>query len=184
MTKELTADLLRQILDYDPETGLLTWRERTPDLFSDEGTSAAKRCALWNARYAGTPAFTSRHNRGYLMGFINNRAFLTHRIIWMLVHGEQPDDVDHINGDRVDNRLANLRNVSRSVNLRNSKMRRDNTSGINGVSREGSRWAAYITVNRKRKFLGYFYTVEDAAAARKAAEVRVGGFTARHGCAA
>lgn len=184
MSGPVSVELLRQILDYNPETGALTWRERTPDLFRDGKQSASQNCASWNGRYAGAPAFTSRHPKGYLMGWINNRAYLAHRIIWMLVHGEEPDDIDHINGDRTDNRLANLRNVSRSVNLRNARMRRDNTSGVNGVSREGGRWAAYITVNRKRKFLGYFSNLEDASAARKAAEARIGGFTVRHGGAA
>lgn len=163
----LTPEKLHELLEYDPETGTLTWKCRgNPQ---------------WDARFAGKAAFTSYRN-GYKAGGIFNKMYDAHRIIWMMVHGEWPNTIDHINGVKDDNRIENLRNVTQAENCRNAKRTRNNKSGHNGVSwSKGSRkWLAQIMVNRKCIYLGRFIDIEDAIAARAAAEIEH-GFHENHG---
>ena len=162
--------LLRQLLDYDPATGLFVWREREASFFS--GKRAVQRRANWNARYAGGPALTTQTSDGYLRGKIMQLPVLAHRAAFAIIHGEWPEQVDHINGVRSDNRISNLRAANNAVNSRNQRRLDRNTSGVTGVVQVGRKWLASIMVNQKRYHLGHFDTIEDAAAARKAAEVR------------
>ena len=178
-----TPAMLHKLLTYDPDTSLLYWRTRTPDMFADGKQTAAHKCASWNARYAGTEAFISSDADGYKKGAILGKHYRAHRVIWAIVHGRWPDDnIDHINGVKSDNRLVNLRDVTTSVNMRNMVKNRANTSGICGVSwkKKNQKWVAYIVLRGRQTYLGIFDNIEDAAAARKAAEVGH-GFTARHG---
>ena len=156
-----SPELLRKLLDYDPETGLLTWKPR-PDR------------ASWNSRLAGKPALNHVNEQGYKTGILNARKYRAHRIIWKLVTGEEPPSVDHINGDPSDNRLANLRSASLSQNQRNAKLRKDNSSGHMGVSRirSSGMWIAQIRHNNKKINLGRFTRLEDAVKARNEAEKR------------
>lgn len=106
-------------------------------------------------------------------------------MIWALVHGKWPDaDLDHENGDTLDNRLENLRDVTNSVNHKNEKkkMSKNNTSGFNGVywDKQTQKWRAMIKVNFRTIQLGRFVNFEDAVSARKEANVKY-GFTDRHG---
>ena len=175
--------MLRKLLTYDPDTGLLYWRTRTPDMFAAGKQTAGHVCARWNACHAGTEAFTSVSNKGYKQGAILGKHALGHRVIWALTNGRWPDDnIDHINGVKSDNRLVNLRDVPQSVNMRNAVKRADNTSGICGVSwnKKGQKWVARIGRGGDQTFLGLFDNLEEATAARKAAEVGH-GYTARHG---
>lgn len=167
------ANLLRQLLDYDPETGVLTWRPRTPDMFRDGFRTAEGNCNLWNSRYAGSPAFTHLTNRGYLTGRIANRLYLAHRIIWKISYGDNPDTVDHIDGDTLNNRIANLRSVSFVVNARNRRMRSDNPHGHQGIYNVGHPhrpWKANIG----QRTLGCFATFDEAVSAREKAEAEMG----------
>ena len=179
----LTPAMLRKLLTYDPDTGLLYWRTRTPDMFADGKRTAAHACASWNARFSGTDALIAVTHDGYKKGKIFAKTYRAHRVIWALAHGQWPlHQIDHINGICYDNRLCNLRNVTGSVNARNAKKKCNNTSGICGVSwhKGNQKWVAQIEQRGKRVSLGYFDNIEDAAAARKSAEVG-NGFTARHG---
>jgi hypothetical protein len=99
-----------------------------------------------------------------------------------MIHGYWPDEIDHINGDRADNRLSNLREVSNIENQRNKVLPRNNKSGHIGVSwnKDSKKWMARITINYKLKQVGQFSTIEEAVAARKEAE-RKFGFSERHG---
>lgn len=157
---------LRDILDYDPETGLLTWKFRP-----EHPTN-------WNNRYAGKTAFSYRSTRGYYIGAINGTTFRAHRVIWKWVHGTDPVEVDHINGDHGDNRQINLRSVNHAENMKNQKMRNTNTSGITGVRREkgSSKWRATIG----KAHIGYFDKLADAVRARQE-RARAMGFSPRHG---
>lgn len=178
-----TPAMLRKLLTYDPDTGLLHWRTRTPDMFADGKQTAAHKCARWNARYADTEAFPFAKDTGYKAGKIFNKNHRAHRVIWAIMHGRWPDDnIDHINGVKSDNRLVNLRDVPQSVNMRNMVKLRANTSGICGVlwHKKAQKWVAQISLHGRQTYLGIFDNIEDATAARKAAEVRH-GFTARHG---
>lgn len=110
---------------------------------------------------------------GYIIISLDGIPYKAHRLAWLYVHGEMPAAiVDHINRDKTDNRIANLRLATRSENARNINRRRDNTSGITGVTflPKTSRWAAKLTVNSWNHFLGSFATKEEAIAARLKAE--------------
>lgn len=165
-------DYLRKLLDYDPETGKLTWRYR-------EGGYAP-----WNGRFAGKPAFT-RNQDGYATGVLYGKSFLAHRVIWKWFYGTEPVQIDHINGDRGDNRIVNLRNVTNAENCRNQCRRPHNTSGVTGVVWVKSlrKWKGQIMQNGKNFHLGYYDEFEQAVAARKNAEKRL-GFHVNHGRAA
>lgn len=176
----LTIEHLRAALIYDPKTGLLTWRERPLEHFAN-----ASRHTAWNKTYAGTPALTAKHGAGYRHGAIFGKNLLAHRAAWAIVHGEWPKVMDHLNGDRADNRLANLRSVTQAVNARNQTRHSRNKSGVTGVfflAKQG-RWLSAINADCVHHHLGVFDTLEEAAEARKDAERRL-GFTERHGEAA
>lgn len=163
------ADLAR-LLSYDKDSGELKWKPR-PNARPE-----------WNTKYANKPAFTAKHKTGYRWGSIGNRQYLAHRVAFALVTGEWPDVIDHINGDRQDNRWPNLRNVSQVENCRNAKMSRNNKSGYNGVywDNRWQRWKARITVDRKNRSLGTFNCATAAAVARIKANAEY-GFSDRHG---
>lgn len=129
---------------------------------------------------AGTP-----QNRGYRLVRFRGKKYLEHRLIWFLLHGYWPDEIDHINGIRDDNRIENLRAVSKVENLRNQARRVTNTSGVMGVSwhKQARRWQAAIQTGRKRRYLGLFADWFEAVCARKSAENRL-GFHPNHGRAA
>ena len=179
----LSLELLNLLVRYEPETGKLFWKERSQDLFRDtNGRSKAHACANWNAQYAGKEAFTARDKDGYKKGSVFNRTFKAHRIAWALSHGEWPLYIDHINGKPDDNRLCNLRNVTRVENQQNLKRSKLNKSGSCGVSwdRHRSKWTARIRVNGKLIALGRFENLDGAISARKAAE-KEHGFHEMHG---
>lgn len=176
-----TSDLptpieLRKLLSYNPETGKLTWLPRPREMFQ-----RSRLHGTWNTRFAGTEAFTAADGHGYLHGTIRGVKAKAHRVAYALYHGEWPErEVDHINGDRTDNRIANLRSVSRQANLQNMAKRRDNTTGVTGVYHQPRctrrKWSARIG----RRSLGSFETFDAACAARRAAEVEH-GFHPNHG---
>lgn len=136
----------------------------------------------WNARYAGRRAGKVNSATGYRYVAILNKLELEHRLIWVYVHGIWPDEIDHINHMRDDNRIANLRAVTRPENCQNITMPSVNTSGHVGVYwHKGARkWMAQIVVGKKAKYLGLYCKIEDAIAARNSANGDI-GFHANHG---
>jgi len=175
-------DVLRQLLSYDPETGKLTWLRRPTAMFVDGNTSADANARGWNGRYAGKEAFTAKLN-GYRHGRICGQASSAHRLIWAFVTGRWPTcEIDHINGVRDDNRLCNLRAVSRIQNMRNMSKSVVNTSGVTGVTwnSRDSRWVAQIGGGGKQLQLGNYRLFDDAVAARQAAEIEL-GYHPNHG---
>lgn len=163
-------------IDCNPLTGVVMWRYRPRGYFSSD-----QEHVRWNTRYALTPAFNSENSKGYLVGGIDGKRYLAHRVVWACAHGRWPEgEVDHINGDTRDNRICNLREVDRTGNCRNAALRSNNTSGCVGVSRSGARWLARIGTGKDRKTLGTFSTFDAAVSARKAAEKQL-GYTERHG---
>lgn len=172
----LPPEVLPMLLRYDPETGKLFWRERGPEWFSDGAYSAERRAAAFNAKNAGKEAFTAV-SRGYKVGRIFDELHLSHRVIWAIETGQWPEgDIDHEDGDPANNRWGNIRDVSHADNNRNMKRPANNTSGCTGVSWHQRRrlWEAYIGYRIDRERLGWFKSLEDAIAARKAAEIRHG----------
>ena len=153
----LTQELVRDLFNYDTTTGQLYWRE--------------------------TGKIAGYHSKRYVVIGINNKQYYAHRVIWIYVYGELPDQIDHINKDKKDNRLSNLRNVSASKNHMNKKMQANNKTGRTGVykvPRKNNPWRATITVKQRRFNLGSFSTFEDACNARSLAELNH-GFHQGHG---
>lgn len=177
-TRQLPSpEVLRQLLRYEPETGKLFWKERPASMFTSLSLLNA-----WNRTYAGGEAFTNVKD-GYRTGTILTRPIRAHRAAWAIHFGEWPKgEIDHINGVKDDNRITNLRDVSRSENMRNAGIRHDNASGHTGVrwDERTQRWQAEIKRNYRSIHLGRFATIEEAIAARQSAE-RDLGFHDNHG---
>lgn len=177
----ISAELARQLISYDPDTGAMTWKHRDRSLCPSDW--AWKAC---NTRFAGKPALVSADSTGHLYGGILGKRYPAHRIAWLIVYGEHPrGEIDHINGDPSDNRICNLRDVLHSENLKNQRFRSTNTSGVMGVSwnKRELKWRAYIHGDNREKHIGYFINLEDAIAARRDAEIRY-GYHQNHGRAA
>ena len=169
---------LHKLLRYDAELGTLYWREKSAEQFGSESL-----CRGWNTQYANKEALACIGPGGYKAGSIYGKRFSAHRVVWAMHYGCWPNlDLDHINGVRSDNRISNLREVSKSVNQKNLAKRKDNTSGYTGVTwhKKNNKWVAHIKLNGVRKHLGSFINVEEAIIARSAAEKEY-GFSDRHG---
>jgi len=134
-------------LNYDKETGIFTWKY--------DGTRGVK---------AGHVAGT-KMNTGYICLSVKGKKALGHRVAWLFAHGEfAQGNIDHINRDKADNRIANLRLATSEQNAQNRLKNCTNTSGFKGVTwhKRDKRWQAAITVKRKVLHLGYYKTPEDA----------------------
>ncbi len=180
--KSIPIETLRALLSCDSAAGTLTWRHRPLEYFA-EAKKPERACAIWNTRFAGKEAFTSGDGRGYRQGSILNSLYSTHRVVWAMTTGAWPeDDIDHINGVRTDNRIENLRAVTRAENLRNAAIYSTNTSGVVGVSwhKAAGKWSAQITADGKKIHLGLFDDLEEAIAARAAADIEY-GYHENHG---
>lgn len=151
----LTQEKLKELLHYCPDTGVFTWR-----------VAASKRVRV--GEVAG-----SFNTLGYARIAVNGKLYGSHRLAWLYMHGEFPTDhIDHINRVPGDNRLCNLRAATQSENMQNKSQYRNNKSGHIGVSwkKSAKKWMAWIDVNCKTIYLGYFTDISEAIAARKAAE--------------
>jgi hypothetical protein len=174
-----SIETLRKLLRYDPDTGELHWNARTPEMFVRAKIVRPEViCARWNSRLADKRADSISGN-GYRQVNACGRCMIAHRVVWALHYGSWPTQtIDHLNGDRGDNRIANLRDCSMSTNAKNMPVRRDNSSGIAGVRRIRSGWVALITADKKHTHLGVFKDKFDAVLARLIAEKKH-GFTPR-----
>lgn len=154
---ELTQAKLKELLHYEPETGVFTWK------VNRGGTARA-----------GSQAGTLCKVRGYWQISVFNRLHQTHRLAWFYVHGRWPECLDHINRIRTDNRISNLREVTRSQNLQNSTVVRGKLSGYRGVTwcRATRSWRAQIKASGKHYDLGRYATPEQAYAAYLAGAAR------------
>lgn len=158
----LTAERLRQLLSYDPATGLFTWKQNKPGKRIGEAAGCDK-------------------GGGYMSISVDGTQYNAHRLAWLYVTGDWPAQfVDHKDGNPSNNSFGNLRLANRSQNNHNSRRRAHNSSGIKGVYRKKNRWAVSITVNRKKIWVGSFIDLEDAAKARENAAIKYHGEFARH----
>lgn len=175
--KRLPIDLLQALFRYEPKLGQLYWRERPLSMFRCDSD-----CQRWNRRYVGKLAGCISKSTGYRYISYGKTKYEVHRIIWALETGNWPENIDHENGDRSDNRFPKLRNVTHVENTRNQALPKSNTSGVCGVHmyKPTGNWVAVITVNGKKVYLGTYKKKEDAAQARKNAE-RKYGFHLNHG---
>ena len=152
----LTAERLRELLDYDPATGIFRWRV------------APARCVQAGAiaGYVGA--------KGYRRVMIGGRNYQAHRLAWLYVHGQwPPGELDHEDRSPDRNAVENLRPATQSQNGANQKRASNNTSGYKGVSRLNGKWRAQVKVNGRMRYIGCYDTPEDAHAAycKIAAEV-------------
>lgn len=154
----VTVERVRDLLNYNPFTGDLTWRVRC----GSRGMPGKK---------AGSPT-----KNGYVeITFCGNR-FYAHRVIWFYVHGVWPKQIDHKNGIRTDNRLNNLRAADAGNNAQNLRKRTKNTSGYTGAFRSRGRWRSQIKCGNKQHFLGVFDSPEEAHAAYATAKKQLHNF--------
>ena len=174
---KMTTKEIHSLLYADFDNGIIYWKPRPIEMFKTK-----RSYVIWNKRFANKIAFTSINGDGYKTGSLLGNPVVAHRMIFALKHNYLPEFIDHINGNRSDNRIENLRAATRQINGRNAKKPISNTSGHIGVSwnNRDKRWAAYITVNRKRKMLGNFVDKESAIVCRKHNE-RLLGFHENHG---
>lgn len=169
MTKnKIDVRTLHQLLKYDPKTGKFWWRFRHRRWFKNDHDFN-----VWNARFAGKRALKTKLN-GYLKGTVCRKHLYAHRVAFAMMYGFWPNEVDHQNGKRSDNRIVNLRSADRLKNSRNATRRSDNKSGFVGVSWNSSRrlWQAAITIKGVSIILGLFSSKKSAASARKNADVK------------
>ena len=145
----MTPEVLKELLDYDAQTGVFKWKKRV-----GRGIAGA---------VAGRIS-TSKTAPGYVQIMVSKKLYQAHRLAWLYVNGSLPDEqIDHINGIRSDNRIENLRVVSGSLNSQNQRRaRKDNKTGFLGVSLHRSRFQACIRKDRKIFHLGYFDSAEEA----------------------
>lgn len=184
----LSPEYLRQLINYDPETGRMTWLPRTPDMFlaGQPGMRRARtpehKCRNWNAKLAGKPALaTVDMKNGAMFGNIARVPVKAHRVAWAIFHGRWPEGVvDHINGNAGDNRISNLRDVPQIINMRNCRRASNNTSGYAGVSwfAQTKRWHVRVPGYNGSGHVGFFKSLDDAVAARDQARSGM-GFTGR-----
>lgn len=179
MKDDIAPETLQALLDYNPQTGLLVWKERTRDPLV-----SLREHNRWNSRWAGQQA-GSITTFGYVAVKIGKAAYKAHRIAWAMHHGEYPpkgEFVDHINRDKADNSISNLRLASRSENGINRPNPSNNTSGHKGVTAypwsKNKPWVAKIGVDNIKHHIGYFATFEEACVAYQVASRRLYGIFA------
>lgn len=167
------AATLRELIDYNPETGSLTWRHRSIRHFTN-----ARYQATFNTKYAGNPCGCVGAY-GYICVRVLGKNMQAHTIAWIIMTGAPPiHEIDHENGKRADNRWLNLRDLPHSENQKNMPIKQNNTSGYPGVGITKGRWYARIKIAKKTRSLGQFSTFDEAKKARVSAE-KLHGFTVR-----
>jgi hypothetical protein len=162
----MDTEQLRALIEYRPDTGELI---RKVDLAA-------------NAK-AGT-TISGKNACGYVQTVVRRQFFYAHRLAWQLYYGEEPaGEVDHINGNRSDNRIENLRIATGPQNKHNARLRRDNTSGAKGVSwnKASRKWVACVTRSRRVIFRKLFDDRDEAIAAVRSAREQIHGSFANHG---
>jgi hypothetical protein len=159
----ITQKRLKEVLSYNPPTGVFRWK--------------ISRSGVKKGDVAGGQMQT-----GYRLIGIDGERYLAHRLVWIYVYGHFPFEIDHIDGDKMNNSFSNLRDVTRVENSRNRRIKKGNKSGSTGVSwdKVNRKWRATIKVDYKQKNIGRFLSIEEAMLARKAAEAEY-GFHINHG---
>jgi len=158
---------LKSNLHYNPENGEFTWLKYRSK-YAKAGAPAGH---VWNCHHSG---------KKYLVIRFAGRIYMAHHLAWILSSGETPEQIDHINGNGLDNRLLNLRLASNEQNSKNKKLSKLNKTGVTGVSLRRGKYSVVIGNNYKTIHLGTYVNFFDAICARKSAEKSL-GFHANHG---
>lgn len=146
---ELTQEELKRVLDYNPETGIFTWLVSVGKSKIGQTAGCLKIHGYWHIGFRG-------------------KSYRAHRLAWLYVYGDvECGDLDHIDRNRCNNSISNLRECSDNENMRNIRRAKNNTSGFKGVhwSKRKGKWLAISRLNGKRKYLGSFHSPEDASLA-------------------
>lgn len=180
----ITQVELKKLIHYNPDTGRFFWLERPVSDFTSGKHSATHIAARWNSKFAGKPAGALRkskdRNTDYMRLNINGKFYYLHRLAWLYVTGSWPCQIDHINGDGLDNRFANLREVDNSVNHTNMPLQSNNVHGLPGLTETPWGWAVRIKRHGRMEHLGTFTDFFNACCVRKSAELRF-NFHENHG---
>lgn len=146
--KYLSVSDINRLLTYDELTGDIYWKA-SPRKGVSAGDAAGR-----------------NHPSGYLRINYKGMVMLSHRVAWVLYHGDWPDGfIDHVNGNGMDNSIKNLRVATPSQNQMNRSINENNKSGHKGVHRKGSKWRSQITFNKNQLIIGVFNTIEEAVSA-------------------
>jgi len=166
-TQSISAETVRELLDYDPDTGIFTWKGRARQWFVSD--LAWK---TWNTRFSGTEA--GGKYAGYIGIRIFGKKYLAHRLAWLWINGEMPKQIDHVNRDRMDNRIKNLRIATQAQNAVN--VPRKSANGFRGVTwHKRGKWQVRVRFCNRVHHIGYFDDIEEAARAYDAAAKRFHG---------
>lgn len=161
----MELDYIRSCVSYDEESGVFM-------RLKSAGSSKAGDIVGWSDSSSGIE---------YKITKINGKKVGLHRLAFFYVNGRWPIQIDHINGNGADNRWKNLREVSGNENNKNTRILKNNKSGVHGVKwYKGKKWVSYISVMKKQIHLGYYHSFFDACCARKSAEIFY-GFHVNHG---
>lgn len=157
---------IRRRIGYEPDTGKFFWKVTIGGRGSKAGSEMVGRI----------------NGRGYQDIGVNGKRYLLHRVAWFLTHDEWPLHIDHIDHNRLNNKLCNLRSVSNADNMCNKGMSPRNKSGVTGVDwyKRDQKWRVQIAKDGKHVWIGCFESLLDAIAARKSAE-SLYGFHENHG---
>jgi hypothetical protein len=164
----ITKEQLLHWFDY--KDGELYWKNRT-----------APGSHVKTGQKAGRPHSGNGKKSGYSHVHILGKNYLTHRLIFLMFNGYLPKEVDHINGNRSDSRIENLRASDKSQNAQNAKIRKDNTTGVKGVYPSNGKYKAQIQCNKQRHSVGCFDTIAEAEEAIKQKRVEIHKEFANHG---
>ena len=176
---DITLEVMNECIHYDPDTGEIRWKVRPVSHFYSPKVGEA-----WNRRLAGNHWRVNKYS-GYLTSTLSGVPLRGHRVAWFIFHGEWPDGfLDHIDGDKTNNRIANLRVVDPAESSKNKGKQVRNKTGINGVSFDSTRrkkpWRVYIGIKGNGTFIGGYETKAEAKKAREDAEIEHGYHT-NHG---
>lgn len=154
----MEAEKLKKILQYNPDTGVFTW---LVDIARHIKAGSVAGYKDW---------------RGYIIIGISGKNYKAHRLAWFYMTGEWPENIDHKNRNKSDNRWLNFKNATYLENNKNKSIQKNNTSKVTGVSRNkrDKTWCAYISINEKRTTLGNLKDFFEAVCLRKSAENKHG----------
>lgn len=177
-------ELLHELFEVE-ENGTIIFLPREPKYWTNVKKSNPERlCEIWNNKYAFTESFTTLGAHGYYQGKILNELYLKHRIIFKMFYGYDPRFIDHINGNKLDNRIENLRDCSREENLKNQSLYINNISGHQGIFPNpravNKKWRVSIGYENKQINLGSYCTLEEAVKIRQESELKY-GYHKNHG---